>query len=384
MAAICGALGAGGQSLEAARNALAGYGSACVEWDQGNVAFAGRHDDGESPLRIDRDAGLVAVADARVDDRHTLCDTLGVPPARRARIADVELILRAFAKWGADCPRHLLGDYAFCVWDVARRALFCARDHIGTRPFHYALANGRFVFASTVESVLAAPGVPDALDETMVATHLGSAVVSDTRTFFRAVRKLPPGHALTIEAGRPFDPAGTPRLERHWLPEHAPLAPRASDDAYAEQCLELYRRSVRDRLRGGPVGVHVSGGLDSSSVAVLAARELRSQGRSPPPAFTWLPDLGGAPPRSAHALEYALVDAICAQEGLQACHGAPTPEIVLDLTRLDGALPNVLIHVNEEVVQRNARARGVRRCSPAGAATSACRSMGGDTGRNCC
>ena len=127
-----------------------------------------------------------------------------------------------------------------------------------------------------------------------------------------------------------------------------------------QQCLELHQRSVRDRLRGGTVGAHVSGGLDSSSVAVLAAREMRNQGRPPPVAFTWLPDLGGAPPQPAHALEYALVDAVCAQEGLRACHGALTPENVLDLMRLDGALSNVLVHVNEDVVQRHAQARGVR------------------------
>ena len=360
MAAICGTLGASEQSLEATQSALAGYGSACVEWARDNVAFAGRHDDGGSPLCIDRNAGLVAVADARIDDRNTLCDTLGIPPVQRAQIADVELILRAFAKWGSDCPRHLLGDYAFCVWDTTKRTLFCARDHIGARPFYYASENGRFVFASAVEAVLAAPGVPDALDEKTVATHLGSQVVSDVYTFFRAVRKLPPGHALTLEAGRPFDSASAPRLERYWLPEHAPLTPRASDSAYAEQCLELYQRSVRDRLRGGPVGVHVSGGLDSSSVAVLAARELRNQERPPPIAFTWLPDLGDALPQPAHAQEYALVDAVCTQEGLQTCHGALTPKIVLNLMRLDGALPNVLVHFNEEIVQRHAQARGVR------------------------
>ena len=361
MAAICGVLGAGKESLAAAQSALAGYGSACVEWACDDLAVAGRHgDDGESPLCIDRDAGLVAVADARIDDRDALCDTLGVPRPQRARVADVELIRRAFAKWGADCPRHLLGDYAFCVWDTAERVLFCARDHVGARPFYYAVENGRFVFASAVEAVLAAPGVPDALDETMVATHLGSAMVSDTRTFFRAVYKLPPGHALIVKAGRPSDPIGTPSPQRHWHPDHAPRLPRASDDAYAEQCLELCQRSVRDRLRGGPVGAHVSGGLDSSSVAALAARELRSQGRPPPLAFTWLPDLGGEPPQPAHAQEYALVDAVCAQESLATCHGALTPEIVLDLVRLDGALPNVHVHVNEEVVQRQAQARGVR------------------------
>ena len=361
-AAILGVLGAGKASLEESQRALAGDGSACVEWANDDVAFMGKRDDGESPLHIANDAGMVAVADARIDDRDALCDSLGVSLAERTEIADVELILRAFAKWGADCPRHLLGDYAFCIWDGAKRVLFCARDHIGARPLYYAVANGRFVLASAVEAVLSVPGVPDALDETMVATHLGSMMVSDTRTFFRAVCKLPPGHALTVEAGRSGEPAGRPRLKRHWFPEHAPLSPPASDDAVREQCLELLQRSVRERLRGvpGSVGAHVSGGLDSSSVAVLAAQELRNQGRPPPVAFTWLPDLEGAPPQPAHAEEYALVHAVSAQEGMQTCYGALTPEIVLALLQLDGALPNVLVHVNEEITQRQAQASGVR------------------------
>ena len=104
-AAICGALGAGKQSLEAGQGALAGYGPARGEWAGEDIAFAARHHDGEPPLHIDRAAGLVAIADARIDDRDALCDTLGVPPAQRGQTADAELILRAFAKWGADCPR---------------------------------------------------------------------------------------------------------------------------------------------------------------------------------------------------------------------------------------------------------------------------------------
>ena len=78
------------------------------------------------------------------------------------------------------------------------------------------------------------------------------------------------------------------RLERYWRPEEIPAARPAADNAYAEQFLDLYGKAVRDRLRGGPVGVHLSGGLDSSSVAVLAARAPRRQGRPVPPAFSWL------------------------------------------------------------------------------------------------
>ena len=243
--------------------------------------------------------------------------------------------------------------------DQRKRVLFCARDHIGARPLYYAHENGQFAFASAVEAVLANAAMPDALDETMVATHLGSTRCSDTRTFFRAVRKLPPGHTLTVEASPHGWATARVRMAGYWFPEQAPLAKPTSDDACIEQFLHLYEQAVRDRCAGGPVGTHLSGGLDSSSIAVLAARELRRQGRPPPLAFTWLPG-GDTAPKPAHAPEYALVDAVCQQEKLQVCHGAPSAEDLLALLALDGALPHVHVHVNEEIVQRNAQARGVK------------------------
>ena len=175
------------------------------------------------------------------------------------------------------------------------------------------------------------------------------------RTFFAAVRKLPPGHALTVTG------EGRLRIERYWRPEDAPRTRPASDDACAEECLDLCTKAVRDRLRGpGPVGTHLSGGLDSSGVAALAARELRRQGRAAPPAFTWLPALDGGAPRAEHEPEYALVDAVAGKEGLRIHHCAPTPGDVLAMLRRDGALPGVHVQFNEEAVQRRAEALGVR------------------------
>ena len=372
--AICGTVGGAGgaEALDAMLAALADRGPERATWTEGGIGLGRRGapspEPGPSgrtahPFPVDHGAGLVVAADARLDDRDALCDALGVPFPERAGLADAELILRAFMRWGRDCPHHLLGDYAFAVRDRRRRTLFCARDHVGARPFYYALTTRRFVFASAVEAVLAAPDVSDALDERVVATHLTvEALRSGARTFFAAVRKLPPGHTLTVEAGRPEDGSGGPRVrvEQYWHPERTPAARPASDDVYAEQLLDLYTQAVRDRLHGGPVGVHLSGGLDSSSVAVLAAREMRRRGHPPPLAFTWLPEPGARPPKPEHAREYALVDAVCAQEGLQTCYGAPTPDDVLDVLRLDGTLPGVQVHLNEEIVQRHAAARGVR------------------------
>ena len=201
-----------------------------AEWMEGGIGLGGRHTAapieeayGGPPLHFDRDAGLALAADARIDDREGLCESLGIPHPERPVTSDGDLILRAYVRWGRECPNHLLGDYAFVVWDQRKRSLFCARDHIGARPFYYALSSKRFVFASTVEAVLAAPDVSDELDESVVAaflTQIGWQAHMTARTFFKMVRKLPPGHTLTVAAVP--DARAPARPERYWRPERIP------------------------------------------------------------------------------------------------------------------------------------------------------------------
>ena len=374
MNAICG-LHAGRigrvDGLDAMLDALAEYGADAAAWTEPAgereaaapaVALGGRWtpDTEErrsgASLRIDRGTGVAVVADARLDDRGALCDALGVPRAERAGLDDRDLIARAWARWGRECPDYLLGDYAFAVWDRRARILFCARDHIGARPFYYARTAHGFAFASAVEAVLAAPGVDDRLDEGTVATYLMRRnLLTNTRTFFERVRKLPPGHALTVAGTAP------PRLHRYWRPERVRRVRRASDDAYAEEFLDLCARAVRDRLRGpDPVGTHLSGGLDSSILTVLAARELRRAGRPPPLAYTWLPphDLQ---PAAAEAPEYGVMDAVCARERLRLFHHYEhTLEDSLAMFRRDGVYPGQRFSVREASLQLQAAEHGVR------------------------
>ena len=363
MNAICGILSRNDVEapLAAVSAGLHDYGTEGGEWTGEGVGlgFRSRPDAaGGQALRFDPEAGLVCAADARLDDRETLCATLGVPPTERAALADGDLILRAYLRWGTECPTHLLGDYAFVVWNARTRTLFCARDHIGARPFYYNGNRAGFVFASAVEAVLAAPGVSDALDEATVAASLTRiGLTTPTRTFFQAVRKLPPGHTLTVD----FGARGGVRLQRYWRPEHAPRARPASDDAYAAEFLDLYAKAVQARVRGpDPIGAHLSGGLDSSSIVVLAARELRRQGRPLPLAFSWLPALGAAPPSAADRPEYARINAVCAQEQVSVFHRSPSVSDVVALLSRDGTYPGVHVHLNEDVVQRCAAQRGVR------------------------
>ena len=371
MNGICGLHLGGADGVGPMLDALAGYGTDGVAWtepagereaDAPVVALGvrwtpepGKRRAGAS-FRIDRGGGFAVAADARLDDRGALCDALGVPRAERAGLDDRDLIARAWARWGRDCPGRLLGDYAFAVWDRRARILFCARDHIGARPFYYARTAHGFAFASAVEAVLAAPGVDDRLDEGAVATWLVRRnLLTNTRTFFEKVRKLPPGHALTVAGAAP------PRLHRYWRPERAPRVRRASDDAYAEELLDLYARAVRDRLRGpDPVGAHLSGGLDSSTLVVLAARELRREGRPPPLAYTALPPRERQP-AAAGAPEYDVMDAVCAGEGLRLFHHFEiTLEDRLAVFRSDGVYPGRWFSEREASIQRQAAEHGVR------------------------
>ena len=371
--AICGTVGGAGgaEALDAMLAVLADRGPECATWTEGGIGLGRRGapspEPGPSgrpahPFPVDHGAGLVVAADARLDDRDALCDALGVPFPERAGLADAELILRAFMRWGRDCPHHLLGDYAFAVRDRRRRTLFCARDHVGARPFYYALTTRRFVFASAGGSGARRAG------RFRCTGRTGGGYPSDRRG---AAQRRP--HVLRRGAQAAAGPYAHRRggAAREWIGRASgressstgiPSGRRRRGphrtNAYAEQLLDIYTQAVRDRLHGGPVGVHLSGGLDSSSVAVLAAREARRRGHPPPLAFTWLPEPGARPPKPEHAREYALVDAVCAQEGLQTCYGAPTPDDVLDVLRLDGTLPGVQVHLNEEIVQRHAAARG--------------------------
>ncbi|MCE2423441.1 MAG: hypothetical protein J4G03_09095 [Gemmatimonadetes bacterium] len=323
------------------------------------LGWRGRPDVGAGEAQgvphFDAESGLAITASVRLDGRNTLCEALGVPGAQRQTIADSVLVLKAYQHWGLECPRHLLGDFAFALWDEKRQRLFCARDHVGARAFCYAFAGERFVFASDIDTVLAAPGVCEEFDETVVATRLtyGARPLGD-RTCYRSIRRLLPGHALVVERG-------ARRFKRWWRPEELPEVRNASDDAIAEECLAILSEAVRDRLRGRrPVGVHLSGGLDSSSIAVLAARELARQGSAPPVAFGWHPPPGRGPRDAAADAEYGPIEAVCRQEGINIVYQSPQARDVVDFLRRDGtrrADEGSLIH--EQIVQRAAAARGV-------------------------
>lgn len=208
-------------------------------------------------------------ADVRLDNRCELSEALGLTAEEHA-LPDHEFLLRAWEKWGTATPNHLLGDFAFVIWNRFDRSLHCVTSHLGGRAFYYWEGGGKFVFASEIKALLAASGVPSEPDLGMIAglgdpLHYGN---NPERTFYRNIRAMPAAAVMTVT------PAGR-RTEVYWQP--APRRQfRISDE---EECIEEMRgrifAAVKSRLRTRhPPICLLSGGLDSSSITAVAAHQL--------------------------------------------------------------------------------------------------------------
>src|SRR5438477_5653440 len=178
--------------------------------------------------------------------------------------SDTECILAAYERHGADCLDRLRGMFAFAIWDDRRKALFCARDRFGIKPFYYATVGNLFVFASEAKALL--PFLPDIeSDPAALAEYLTFQYTIGEATLFRGIKQLPPGHLLTIENG-------TVRIRRYW-DVHYEIDYDHSPRYFQNRLIELLDESVSLHLRSDvPVGAYVSGGLDSSLIALLAGK----------------------------------------------------------------------------------------------------------------
>lgn len=220
------------------------------------------------PLVSD-DGGLCLTLDGRVDNREALRSALLAAGARPRFDTDAELVLQAYAAWGVACADRILGDFAFAIWDRPHRRLLCARDPLGMKPLYYRQGGSTLRWASEFDALTEDPLAPLAPNEGMVGEHLAGLVTHLEETVWRGIRRVPPGHALVVDAG------GI-RAVRHWRVDPAREIRYGRDDEYAEHLLEILTGALRCRLRSHrPVGAHLSGGMDSSSLVASAQRLFR-------------------------------------------------------------------------------------------------------------
>src|SRR5215475_2869473 len=238
--------------------------------------------------------------------------------------SDTETILEAWEEYGEDCVRHLRGMFSFAIWDGRRRLLFGARDRLGIKPFYYYTDREQFAFASEIKSLRAIPEIPFQVDTVALADYLRHGYVVAPYTMFRQIRKLAPAHTVRVDA------TGV-HTRRYWdIPLEAPR--NRNESEASEELAALLDDIVRQHLVSDvPVGVLLSGGLDSSSIVALMSR-LHLGGRK---AFSI-----GYDSRESE-LDYARVAA-------QHC-GAEYHEIRLAPSQFRDALSDVAWHMDEPV-----------------------------------
>jgi asparagine synthase (glutamine-hydrolysing) len=227
-------------------------------------------------------SGLVITADARIDNRDDLLKSLELGSSEQRSIADSELILAAYRKWGQDCLSHLLGDYAFAIWDAQNQTLFCARDHFGVKPFYYYHSDQCFIFASEIKALLSLPDLPRQINELRIADFFLEPMLEDkSATVYSGIFRLPAAHAVHVSTHSDL------KLYCYWSLDCTATVTMPTDEDYAATFREIFFEAVRCRLRSAfPIGSHLSGGLDSSAVTCVA-HQILQQSQQPVPLHTF-------------------------------------------------------------------------------------------------
>ncbi|MBN2249663.1 MAG: hypothetical protein JW682_04890 [Campylobacterales bacterium] len=220
--------------------------------------------------------------DARIDNRDQLLEELDLPDRPISEIGDSEFILAAYKKWGEESPKYLLGDFTFAIWDSKKKQLFCARDHVGVKQFYYHLSDDLCLFGNDLKGLIKYPNISQKINDEAVASYIvKNELISNELTFFKTFKKLPPAYTLIITDSKV-------EKRSYWKLEDSPKVKLPNTAAYAEKLRELLEKSVLARIRSDyPITSHLSGGLDSSTIAVIAARKLKQKGYRLL-AFNWL------------------------------------------------------------------------------------------------
>lgn len=283
-----------------------------------------------------KDQGLVITADAIIDNRRELSDMLDIPAGQRS-ISDGRLILLAYKAWGPACSERLTGDFAFAIWDITKNELFCSRDHVGKRCLYYYDSENIFAFSSLIRPLFQLNEIKKAPNEIFIADFLKNSNVlhnlDPESTIYKDIFQLPAGHSLLVSGG-------SLKVFQYWSPFSLNTNAGPMDK---ESFLEVFKEAVDCRTTGtGKIGVMLSGGLDSGSIAAIAAKKMKEQNRKLY-AFTHIPidayesDL----PENEIADETPLVLALCGK----------FPNIITSFVKSEGKDPFSIINTMIDVLE---------------------------------
>ena len=222
---------------------------------------------GNQPMQT-ADGNLCITYNGEVYNYREIRDELATAGHRFHTGTDTEVILAAYQQWGIDCLSRFNGMWAFALWDHSRRTLFCARDRFGVKPFYYALHRGAFYFGSEIKQILQASLLPRRANPQAVFDLLEWGLADHSgHTFFESVCQLPGGHCLLLRLSDSLSPV----VQRYWELLVRPEPPRMTPEGATEEFRHRFSDAVKIRLRSDvPVGVCLSGGLDSSAILCQA------------------------------------------------------------------------------------------------------------------
>jgi asparagine synthase (glutamine-hydrolysing) len=308
------------------------------------------------------EGGLLLAADVRLDNRDDVLERIGVSAREAATWADSRVLLAAWEKLGDGIWPLLRGPFAVAIWEPRSRILTLARDHLGLNVLMWHRSEQFFAFASMPGGLFALDGVPRQLNDKKFADFLVLNHADQATTIYRNISRVLPAHALKVTAD------GAMRQERYWSATAVAPVRLASNEAYAEGLRDRLDQAVRRQLRSAhPIGCLLSGGLDSSSVGVLAARALAGRNQRLA-AFTGVPRHGFESPLpvGAYADETPYVEAIAVAAGnidvsyVRDSEGSSLAALERFFIALDGPVRNPVSLGWMLAILHSARAQGRR------------------------
>ncbi|MFT7880344.1 MAG: asparagine synthase-related protein [Sulfurimonas sp.] len=215
------------------------------------------------PATIDNKVWITC--SARIDDRKNLVNKMGLKQSLElSRTPDSELILHAYRKWGEACLDHLLGDFAFVIWDKDKQKLFAAKDRFGMRQLYYAKKGKSIIISNTFDAIKQSPSISNTLNQKAVAGFLlfgDHTWLDKSITVLKDITSLLPAHSLTAQNN-------LITIKKYWdIPLELPLLRYKKDYEYIDHFLEVFKTAIKDRIRTNSLTISLSGGMDSSSIA---------------------------------------------------------------------------------------------------------------------
>jgi Asparagine synthase (glutamine-hydrolyzing) len=243
-----------------------------------SIQFTTKESKSEKSPFYDSETGLVIVSDATIYNREELIKILYINYDNSYVITDSDILLSAYKKWGKECPKYIVGDFAFSIWCERSKELFCARDHVGKRTLYFYDDGKTFLFCTLIKPILNWMNKNIELNYRWIADFLSiESVVHESEcneTIYKNIYQLPPGSTFCFNNH-------DMNIKRYWNPLETKPLKLKNDYEYNEAFKEVFFKAVKSRLRSeGDIGVMLSGGLDSTAVASVAAKELQNCNRN--------------------------------------------------------------------------------------------------------